>query len=57
MTPVLRTVFVMLLQRPIAVATIPSTAILHPEPLGIALVVSAWNFPICKLCGILVISL
>jgi acyl-CoA reductase-like NAD-dependent aldehyde dehydrogenase len=29
----------------------------HPEPLGIALVVSAWNFPICKLCGIFVISL
>ncbi|KAH9551332.1 hypothetical protein CY35_09G009500 [Sphagnum magellanicum] len=33
-------------KRSIAVATIPSTAVVHPEPLGIALVVSAWNFPI-----------
>ncbi|KAH8959708.1 hypothetical protein BDL97_06G091600 [Sphagnum fallax] len=30
----------------IALATVPSTAVIRPEPFGVALIISAWNFPI-----------
>ncbi len=34
------------MQVSIALATLPSTAMIRPEPFGVALIISAWNFPI-----------
>lgn len=38
-------------QVPAALTTFPSTAQIVSEPLGVVLVISAWNYPFCKLNG------
>lgn len=37
-----------IVQVPSAITTFPSTAQILPEPLGVVLVISAWNYPFCK---------
>jgi hypothetical protein len=33
---------------PVPPIALPGTAFVVPEPLGVALVIAPWNFPICK---------
>lgn len=35
-----------------SITTFPSSAAIVSEPLGVALVISAWNFPFCKLSNV-----
>jgi acyl-CoA reductase-like NAD-dependent aldehyde dehydrogenase len=35
-------------QVPAAITTFPSSAQIVPEPLGVVLIISAWNYPFCK---------
>jgi aldehyde dehydrogenase (NAD+) len=34
---------------PITLIAFPGTAEVIPEPFGVALIISPWNFPFCKL--------
>lgn len=34
---------------PITIIAFPGTAEVIPEPFGVALIISPWNFPFCKL--------
>jgi hypothetical protein len=38
----------MVLQVPVPPMALPGTAFVVPEPLGVALVIAPWNFPLCK---------
>jgi hypothetical protein len=38
----------MVLHVPVPPMALPGTAFVVPEPLGVALVIAPWNFPVCK---------